>query len=84
MAQIPTMSVRIEPNLRKEADEVFSRLGITPTTAITLFYKAVVREQGLPFEVTARPARPAPEPDSVLEQLLAAYLAERDERRRND
>ncbi len=45
------IGVRIEPDLKEEADKIFSMLGLSPAQAITLFYKQVVLYGGLPFSV---------------------------------
>ena len=44
-------TIRIDPELKKAADEVFSDLGLNLTMAITLFLKASVRYDGIPFEL---------------------------------
>ena len=41
--------VRVEPELKSQAEEVFSELGLSPTEAITLFYTQVTLHRGLPF-----------------------------------
>ena len=46
-----TISARIDPELKREAERVFKELGLTATQAITLFYKQVELERGLPFAV---------------------------------
>jgi len=43
---------RIEPRLKDQVEDVFHRLGLSATEAVTLFYKQVVLRQGLPFEVS--------------------------------
>ena len=42
---------RVEPEFKQEAETVFSKLGLSTTHAITLFYKQVILQQGLPFAV---------------------------------
>ena len=42
---------RVEPELKRQAEEYFSALGMSTTEAITLFYKQVTVHRGLPFEV---------------------------------
>ena len=49
MAKISTISARIDPELKKRAERVFIELGLTPSQALTLFYKQVELQQGLPF-----------------------------------
>lgn len=51
MASIPTTTMRIDPRLKEESSRVLEDLGLTLSGAVTIFLKAVVREQGLPFEV---------------------------------
>ena len=50
------VTVRMERQTRDGAAKLFSELGISTTQAINMFLKQAVREQGIPFEVTARPA----------------------------
>ncbi len=51
MAKTTTISARIDPNIKKQAEQVFKELGLTSSQAITLFYKQVELQQGLPFIV---------------------------------
>jgi len=51
MPKSVTLSVRIDPELKRKADEIFQRLGLTASQAIVLFYKQVELHQGLPFAV---------------------------------
>ena len=51
MAKTEMIRARIEPDLKHKAEGVFETLGLTPTEAITLFYKQVTLQRGLPFVV---------------------------------
>ncbi len=51
MAKVST-NISLEPELKKSAQELFADLGMDLTTAITLFLRQSVREQGMPFVVT--------------------------------
>jgi len=51
MAKTTSISARIDPNTKKRAERVFKELGLTSSQAITLFYKQVELQQGLPFIV---------------------------------
>lgn len=44
-----TMSLRINPTLKKESEYLFSELGMSLSTAITVFLRQSVREGGMPF-----------------------------------
>ena len=51
MPRTAVISARIDPELTHSAEKVFNELGLTTTQAITLFYKQVELERGLPFAV---------------------------------
>lgn len=51
MNKTSTVRARIAPDLKDNAEKVFSKLGLTSTQAITLFYKQVEMKNGLPFDV---------------------------------
>ena len=51
MAKSEMIRARVEPELKCQAEAVFSELGLSPTEAITLFYTQVRLHQGLPFSV---------------------------------
>lgn len=50
MKKIST-NISIDPNLKKEAVELFSSFGLDLSTGITLFLQQAVREKRIPFEV---------------------------------
>lgn len=41
----------MEPQTKEKAEGVLSRLGITPTEAIRVFYRQIALRGGLPFSV---------------------------------
>ena len=51
MAKTEMIRARVEPELKSQAEEVFSELGLSATEAITLFYTQVTLHRGLPFAV---------------------------------
>jgi DNA-damage-inducible protein J len=51
MRKTAVISARMDPELKNGAEAVFRELGLTATQAITLFYRQVELEQGLPFAV---------------------------------
>jgi DNA-damage-inducible protein J len=52
MSKTATVRARIEPDLKDKVEHVFRQLGLTATQAITLFYKQVEQQRGLPFSVS--------------------------------
>ncbi|MEM1041276.1 MAG: type II toxin-antitoxin system RelB/DinJ family antitoxin [Bacteroidota bacterium] len=51
MNKTATISARIDPDTKREAESVFRDLGLSASQAITLFYRQVQLRRGLPFEV---------------------------------
>ncbi len=51
MSKTSTIRARMEPDLKSKAEHIFQQLGLTTTQAITLFYKQVELQKGLPFDV---------------------------------
>ena len=51
MSKNAVISARIEDGLKKKAETILKKLGISPSEAITIFYKQVELRKGLPFEV---------------------------------
>ena len=47
------INVRIDEKTKTNAEQVFARLGLNPTTAICLFYNQVIRTNSIPFELKA-------------------------------
>ena len=51
MPNTAILSVRIGPELKAQAENLFSDFGMTLTTAITVFLRQAVRENRIPFEI---------------------------------
>lgn len=51
MAKSANLYARIEPDLKEQAESILSALGIPASNAITMFYKQIILNNGLPFEV---------------------------------
>ncbi len=58
--------IRIEPEVKAQAERILAGLGLPASTAINLFYKQVILHRGLPFAVTLPPEA---EPDNETTQL---------------
>ena len=60
------MTIRIEPELKKQAQALFKELGMDLSTATGIFYRQALRYHGLPFEVRLD------EPNEVTYAAMAA------------
>lgn len=47
------INIRIDSDIKSSAEKVFAKLGLTPSTAINLFYNQVIRTNSIPFELKA-------------------------------
>ena len=45
------LNVRVDENLKKEAETLFADLGLNLSSAITVFLKSAVEYRGIPFEI---------------------------------
>ena len=48
---LATITVRVEPTLKKNFDALCEDFGLSVSSAINIFMKAVVREKKIPFEI---------------------------------
>jgi len=44
-----TTQVRLAPTIKSQAEHLLDSMGLSPSTAIELFYKQIIAYQGLPF-----------------------------------
>ncbi|ACL21590.1 addiction module antitoxin, RelB/DinJ family [Desulfitobacterium hafniense DCB-2] len=51
MAQT-NINIRMDENLKQDFDRLCGELGLTMTTAFTIFAKTMVRQNGIPFPVS--------------------------------
>lgn len=51
MAKTANLYARIEPDVKEQAESILSALGIPASSAINMFYKQIILQRGLPFEV---------------------------------
>lgn len=51
MAKSANLYARIEPDVKEQAENILNALGIPASNAITMFYKQIILQKGLPFEV---------------------------------
>ena len=50
-----TLQIRIDDNLKEQAIALFDRLGLDLPTAVRIFLKKAVLENGVPFELKDKP-----------------------------
>ena len=58
MGKTSNIYVRVEPNIKEQAEIVLEQLGIPMSNAVSIFLRQVVMQNGLPFEVKIHGSRP--------------------------
>ena len=70
MNESTNVSIRMDTQLKKQAEELFSDLGLNMTVAMTMFLRQAVRMQGIPFEISR-----VPNADTIAAMLEAERIA---------
>ncbi|MCL2297854.1 MAG: type II toxin-antitoxin system RelB/DinJ family antitoxin [Proteobacteria bacterium] len=55
MSKSVNLSVRVNRELKEDAETLFGELGITLTAALNIFLRQAVRQRGIPFPVQIDP-----------------------------
>ena len=76
MAQT-NLTIRIEENLKKEAETLFDKVGLTMTSAIIVYFRQAILEQAIPFRIKARPDD---EEANQFRRLIDAIRAENEQK----
>lgn len=61
MTKSANLYARIEPDVKEQAENILSALGISASNAVNMFYKQIIMHRGLPFDVKI----PTTKPDDV-------------------
>ncbi|ATW24508.1 damage-inducible protein J [Candidatus Formimonas warabiya] len=51
MANTTNISIRMDVELKKQAEQLFNELGMSMTTAFNIFLRQAVRQQRIPFDI---------------------------------
>ncbi len=55
MSTTKTLNLRVDADLKYQAETIFANLGIPTSTAINMFLRSVVRSGGIPFDLRISP-----------------------------
>lgn len=45
------LNIRTDKEIKEQAEEIFDELGLNMTTAVNMFLRSTIREQGIPFDL---------------------------------
>ncbi len=51
MATVTNLNIRTEKAVKEAAESIFAELGLNMTTAVNMFLKQTIRENGIPFSL---------------------------------
>lgn len=73
MAKTSNLYARIEPDVKEAAEGILRALGIPVSSAINMFYKQIILQRGIPFEMKLPQRRPL-DMSKMTDQELDAAL----------
>ena len=79
MSKTSSIYVRVEPEIKQEAEVVLSKLGIPMSNAVSMFLKQVVMRQGLPFQVEIPKSKPIYYEDLTEEEFNLEMMKAQDD-----
>ena len=67
MEKNATLNLRVNPDVKRNAETILSQLGISMSTAVDMYLRQISLVGGIPFPVTVRQA-----PDRVNAEIMSA------------
>ena len=68
-----TINVRLDDNVKQEAEVLFEHLGLSVSGAINIFFRQAIREQAIPFAISRRPNKRLLAAIEEGEQIMREY-----------
>ncbi|SDY45162.1 type II toxin-antitoxin system RelB/DinJ family antitoxin [Tindallia californiensis] len=69
MAKTTSIFARVEPEIKEQAEMVLNKLGIPMSSAVNIFLRQVVIQNGLPFDVKIKQNKPVAFEDLTTEEF---------------
>lgn len=77
MAKTATLSIRIDPKTKSQAEKIFTKLGISLSSAVNMFFRQTINERAFPFRPRLdRPEIPNDETIAAMREVDAHILNE--------
>lgn len=70
------VTIRMDRDLKKEAEDLFDQLGMSLTTAVNIFVRQAVRTQSIPFQVNAMTVGVDPRAVGIATSIMDEYSAD--------
>ena len=65
-----SVNVRIQENIKEEAEKILSQIGLSRAVAIDLFYRQIIMNNGIPFSLIV-PNQQVPIRDTMSEEVFS-------------
>ena len=62
-----SVNVRIQENIKEQAEKILSQIGLSRAVAIDLFYRQIIMNNGIPFSLTV-PQKQLPIRETMTEE----------------
>lgn len=69
---VSNINIRVDNEIKIQAQEIFASLGLDMTTAINIFLRQSIRHNGLPFPVSGEPLKKTPQPGHMKGKIWMA------------
>jgi DNA-damage-inducible protein J len=66
------INIRVSSDIKSQAQDVFSSLGIDMTTAINIFLRQAIRQNGIPFALSTELIKKTPKPGCMTGKIRMA------------
>ena len=76
MEKTMTLNLRVNPEVKKNAEEVLSQLGMSISTAIDIYLRQISLNQGIPFTIAIPNAPKSMNTDEMTAKEIRALLQE--------
>ena len=70
MSNLVSLNVKIDRDVKAEADNMFNSMGMTLSTAINIFVRQAVKERAIPFTISAEPSKQSIDSGFLLREAL--------------
>ena len=75
MEKTATMNLRVNPAVKKQAEDVLAKLGVPMATAVDMFLRQVVLTGGIPFSIALPNAPASINADAMTVEQIRSKLA---------
>ncbi|WP_373576453.1 type II toxin-antitoxin system RelB/DinJ family antitoxin [Parafannyhessea umbonata] len=77
MEKTATLNLRVNPQVKKQAEAILDQLGIPMSTAVTMYLRQIALTGGIPFALTVPAAPRSVDPSAMTDDELSRLLKNR-------